>query len=79
MGNSEYVVQLTLTKEGTQAFADATTKAYEAGETIAIYYDGEIISAPNVQSAITDGNAVITGQSSLKKQNSLLLPFVSVV
>ncbi|MBO5207996.1 MAG: protein translocase subunit SecD [Lachnospiraceae bacterium] len=71
MGNSEYVVQLTLTKEGTQAFADATTKAYEAGETIAIYYDGEIISAPNVQSAITDGNAVITGQSSFEEAEQL--------
>lgn len=71
MGNSEYVVQLTLTKEGTQAFADATSKAYAAGESIAIYYDGEIISAPNVQATITDGNAVITGQSSFEEAEQL--------
>lgn len=71
MGNSEYVVQLSLTNDGKQAFADATGKAYEAGETIAIYYDGEIISAPRVQAAITDGNAVITGQNSYEEAEQL--------
>ncbi len=60
-GNSEPVVSLTFTKEGAQKFADATTKAYAAGETIGIYYDGSFISVPKVQAAITDGKAVITG------------------
>ena len=35
-----------MTKEGTKKFAEATKAAKEAGETIAIYYDGELISAP---------------------------------
>lgn len=61
MGNSEVVVDLTMTAEGTQKFADATTRAYQNGETLGIYYDGKIISAPNVQEALTSGNAQITG------------------
>ncbi|MCM1146139.1 MAG: protein translocase subunit SecD, partial [Lachnoclostridium sp.] len=71
MNNTEYVVQLTLTDAGTEAFAKATEKAYNAGETIAIYYDGEIVSAPNVQAVITDGNAIITGQSSIEEAQQL--------
>ena len=59
--NNEFIVSLTMTDEGTKKFADATEKAYNAGESIAIYYDGEIVSAPNVQAVITDGQAQITG------------------
>ncbi len=62
-GAQEPVVSLEFTDAGAQAFAEATTKAYAAGETIGIYYDGEFISVPRVQAAITDGKAVITGQS----------------
>lgn len=71
MQNSEYVVQLTLTETGTKAFADATTKAVAAGESIAIYYDGDFVSVPNVITAITDGNAVITGQNSFEEAEKL--------
>ncbi|MCL2865409.1 MAG: protein translocase subunit SecD [Lachnospiraceae bacterium] len=61
LGNTEFAVSLTFTAEGTQMFADATTRAFAAGETIAIYYDGEIISAPNVNVPITNGEAQISG------------------
>jgi SecD/SecF fusion protein len=61
MQNTEIVVDLTMTDEGTQKFADATTNAYEKGETLGIYYDGNIISAPSVKAALTDGQAQITG------------------
>lgn len=71
MGNRENVVSLTFNEQGKQAFADATTKAYENGESIAIYYDGELVSVPNVLSAITDGNAVITGQSTAAEAEQL--------
>lgn len=57
--NTQYVVSLSFTKEGTEKFADATTSAYEAGESIAIYFDGNLISVPNVNAAITDGQAII--------------------
>ncbi len=71
MGNLENVVSLTFNETGKQAFAEATTKAYENGETIAIYYDEELVSVPNVISAITDGNAVITGQSTAAEAEQL--------
>ena len=71
MGNRENVVALSFNEAGKQAFADATTKAYQNGETIAIYYDGELVSVPNVISAITDGNAVITGQSTAAEAEQL--------
>ena len=60
MGNTEIGVDLTMTDEGTQKFADATTRAYQKGETLGIYYDGNIISAPSVKAALTDGKAQIT-------------------
>ena len=70
-GGQEPVVSLEFSESGTQAFADATTKAYAAGESIGIYYDGEFISVPNVQAAITDGKAVITGMSSYEAADNL--------
>lgn len=61
MGNNSFGVDLTMTEEGRQKFADATTKAYQNGESIAIYYDGRLISVPRVGAALTDGKAQITG------------------
>lgn len=70
-GNSQFVVELTMTSEGAKKFADATTKAYEKGETLAIYYDGELISVPGVNTPITDGKAWITGMESFEKAENL--------
>ncbi|MCR5671866.1 MAG: protein translocase subunit SecD [Butyrivibrio sp.] len=70
-GAQEPVVSLEFSESGTKAFADATTKAYAAGESIGIYYDGEFISVPNVQAAITNGKAVITGMSSFEAAENL--------
>ncbi|MBO5469218.1 MAG: protein translocase subunit SecD [Lachnospiraceae bacterium] len=55
----EYVVQLAFNDEGTKKFADATTA--NVGKRIYIIYDGEVASAPTVQTAITGGSAVING------------------
>jgi len=71
LGNNEFVVQLTLNEEGTKKFADATTKAAPTHDIIYIIYDNSIISWPSVQNAITDGNAVITGQSSYEEAEQL--------
>lgn len=58
---TQYVVELTLTDEGTEAFAAATQEAVEAGnDSIAIYYDGDLISVPNVEEVISDGRAQIS-------------------
>ena len=71
MQGSQLGVDLTMTQEGTKKFADATRKAYEKGESIAIYYDNEIISAPMVNAAITDGNAQITGSFTFEEADML--------
>ncbi|MBQ8117000.1 MAG: protein translocase subunit SecD [Lachnospiraceae bacterium] len=64
MQNSMFAVSLTMTDEGTQKFADATRRAYQNGETIAIYYDGEFVSVPSVSSVITNGSAQISPMES---------------
>ena len=68
-GEHKYVVDLTMTAEGTKKFADATKE--NVGKTIAIIYDGETISAPVVQSVITGGKAEITGMSDLDDARQL--------
>ncbi len=71
MGNSEYVVQLTLTEEGRSKFAEATAKAAPNRDIIFILYDGMIVSAPSVNDEITDGKAVITGMASFEEADKL--------
>jgi len=68
VGN-ESVVALKLNEEGTEKFAKATEN--NIGKQIAIVYDGEVISAPAVNSAITDGNAIITGMADFDEANKL--------
>ena len=60
-GATQAVVSISLTDKGTKAFADATTAAYAAGQSIGIYYDGQFVSVPKVNAAITDGKCVIEG------------------
>ena len=61
-GATEYGVDLTLNDEGTAAFAAATEEAYNNGhDTIAIYYDGDLISVPKVNAIIENGQAQISG------------------
>lgn len=58
-GEMIYVVSLEFSEEGKQKFADATTE-YK-GQAISIWMDDVRLSAPIVNSAITDGKAIITG------------------
>lgn len=71
MGNKEYAVDLEFTPEGSIKFAEATKKAFEAGETIAIYYDETFVSVPSVNSVIADGRANITNMSSFEEAEKL--------
>ena len=68
---TQYVVELKLNDEGTAAFADATQEAYAASESIAIYYDGELVSVPNVNNVIENGEAQITGMASYEEAEGL--------
>ncbi len=65
----QYVVQLTLTDEGASTFAKITEE--NLGKRIAIIYDGEVVSAPTVQSAITGGQCEITGLGSYEVAENL--------
>ena len=69
MGNREYVVELELTDEGKTAFAQATSE--NIGSVIEIVYDDEVISAPVVEEAITEGTAYISGMASAEEAQNL--------
>ena len=69
----EYVVSLTLTSDGDNSgkekFAEATKN--NVGKQIAIVYDNQVLSAPNVNEAITGGQAQITGMSDVEEAQNL--------
>lgn len=69
--NLSHVVNLTMTEEGAGKFAQATENGYNKREALGIYYDGSIISAPNVEAVLRDGKAQITGQSSYEEAEKL--------
>ena len=71
MGNTEYIVELTLDEEGTKKFAAATTEAAKTQDTIMIYYDGAPASIPVVKTAITGGMAQISGQRTIEEAEQL--------
>ncbi|MCI8428730.1 MAG: protein translocase subunit SecD [Lachnospiraceae bacterium] len=68
-GNREYVVSLTLTDDGAVKFGVAT--AANIGSQIAIVYDGEVISAPTVNEAISNGQAQISGSFTFEEAEQL--------
>lgn len=59
--NYQWVVQLDLNDEGTQAFSTATSELASSNGQIAIWMDDQMISAPAVEEAITNGQAMISG------------------
>lgn len=69
MNNRQYAVRLSLTDEGKEKFAEATTA--NVGKICPIVYDGEAISTPKVNQAITDGEAIIEGMSSYEEAETL--------
>ena len=65
------VVQFTLNDEGATAFATAT--AENVGSTISIELDGEVISAPTVNQAITGGQGYIEGNFTAESAQQLAM------
>ena len=57
-----------LTAEGSRAFAEATGRL--VGQSISIYLDDELISAPTVQTQITGGRGIITGSKAETTEES---------
>lgn len=69
-GLSEPEVSLKFDDEGTKLFADITKK--DIGKRIAIFLDGEVITAPTVQSEILNGEAVVTGNYTVEEAKTLV-------
>lgn len=68
-GVSQYVVSLDFTDEGKEKFAEITQEY--VGSVISIWMDDIMISAPNVNSAITDGKAQIEGDFTATEASDL--------
>jgi len=68
-GTKENVVSLQFTDEGAKKFAEVT--AASIGKPLYIVYDGQVVSAPNVNEAINGGSAEINGISSYEEAESL--------
>ena len=69
IGIDEPQVSLQFDSDGSNLFADITKR--NLGKTVAIFLDNELISAPVVQSEITNGQAVITGNFTLDEAKEL--------
>lgn len=67
--NNRYIVALELTDVGSSKFA-AATQAY-LGQTISIWMDDDMISAPTVNSVINNGMATITGLADAEEATDL--------
>lgn len=68
-GQKQYVVSFELNSEAAQTFAEVTSD--NIGKIIYIIYDGEIVSSPRVNTAITGGTGEITGMSSYEEAEQL--------
>lgn len=62
-------VSLEFDNEGSQLFAEITER--NVGKPVAIFLDGYVISAPNVNEAIYGGQALISGNFSLEEAKQL--------
>lgn len=73
-GGSGWQVQMTFTKTGSSKFADITgalAKNQSPQNEFGIVLDGEVVSSPYVQSAITGGQAEISGSFTQDEAQSL--------
>ena len=68
-GVEEPVVTLVFDEEGKRLFAEATQKYLN--QTISIELDGEVISAPRVNSVISNGEAIIEGKMTMDEAGRL--------
>jgi preprotein translocase subunit SecD len=74
VGQDEYgrpQINFQLTEEGGEIFAAHTTA--NVGSYLAIALDGEVVSSPRIETAITERSGRITGQFSLAEARSLVI------
>jgi len=70
-----HLVEFTLTDEGRELFADATAKSI--GKNIRITLDDEVLVDATVQSAITDGNVLLSGSYTQEAAKNIAAQFRS--
>ncbi len=58
-GANENVVKITFTGKGAKKFGEVTSE--NVGANLSIIYDGKEVSSPQIQTAITDGVAIVSG------------------
>lgn len=58
-GANENVVKITFTGKGAKKFGEVTSE--NVGALLSIIYDGKEVSSPQIQTAITDGVAIVSG------------------
>ncbi|HVY72560.1 MAG TPA: protein translocase subunit SecD [Candidatus Paceibacterota bacterium] len=63
------VVQVTFNSEGSQRFADITSK--NVGRNLGIFLDGKLLSLPVIQEKIDNGSAIISGSFSAQQAKDL--------
>lgn len=69
MQNKQFIVELTMTEAGAQKFAEVTSA--NVGKRCPIVYDDQVISNPEVLSAITGGTAQIEGMATFEEAENL--------
>jgi preprotein translocase subunit SecD len=67
----KFMIEFALKPEAKQVFADYTST--HIGQVLAIVLDGRVISTPVIQSAITEGSGVITGNFTEESANALAI------
>lgn len=66
-----YEIRFTLTDKGRQIFADYSTA--HRGQFLGIVLDKEVISAPRIETPITEGSGRITGKFTAEEANALAI------
>lgn len=69
--NNQAMVSLEFSSDGAEKFANLTAR--NIGRQIAIVLDGEVLTAPTVNEAITGGRAVITGSRTMEEAEHLAI------
>lgn len=68
---NEPEIKIEFNNEGTKLFSEITQR--NISKPVAIFLDNQLVSAPTVQTAITDGNAVITGKFTVDEAKKIVI------
>ncbi|OFX15097.1 MAG: protein-export membrane protein SecD, partial [Armatimonadetes bacterium RBG_16_58_9] len=66
--SQKIIIDIEFNKEGTKKFADFTRD--HIGECLAVFYDGKLLTCPEVKDAILEGKAEVSGFKSLAEARS---------